>query len=177
MAKLDILTFPDPRLRRKAIPVARVDADTVRLVDDMLETMYAAPGIGLAAIQVNVPRRVVVIDVSESHDAPLCLINPEILSREGEEQMDEGCLSVPGFFETVKRAERVRVQALDREGKPFTLDADGLLAVCIQHEIDHLDGKLFVDHISMLKRQRIRRKLEKEQRHSASEPEQRRGVL
>ncbi|UHD15412.1 peptide deformylase [Thiocapsa bogorovii] len=177
MAKLDILTFPDPRLRRKAIPVARVDADIVRLVDDMLETMYAAPGIGLAAIQVNVPRRVVVIDVSENHDAPLCLINPEILSREGEEEMDEGCLSVPGFFETVKRAERVRVQALDREGQPFTLDADGLLAVCIQHEIDHLDGKLFVDHISMLKRQRIRRKLEKEQRHSASEPEQRRGVL
>ncbi|WP_296809673.1 peptide deformylase [Thiocapsa sp.] len=177
MAKLDILTFPDPRLRRKAIPVARVDADIVRLVDDMLETMYAAPGIGLAAIQVNVPRRVVVIDISENHDAPLCLINPEILSREGEEQMDEGCLSVPGFFEPVKRAERVRVRALDREGEPFTLDADGLLAVCIQHEIDHLDGKLFVDHISMLKRQRIRRKLEKEQRQAASEPEQRRGVL
>ncbi|SDW03007.1 peptide deformylase [Thiocapsa roseopersicina] len=177
MAKLDILTFPDPRLRRKATPVARVDADIVRLVDDMLETMYAAPGIGLAAIQVNVPRRVVVIDISENHDTPLCLINPEILSREGEEQMDEGCLSVPGFFEPVKRAERVRVQALDREGEPFTLDADGLLAVCIQHEIDHLDGKLFVDHISMLKRQRIRRKLEKEQRQAASEPEQRRGVL
>ncbi|QVL48601.1 MAG: peptide deformylase [Thiocapsa sp.] len=177
MAKLDILTFPDPRLRRKAIPVARVDADIVRLVDDMLETMYAAPGIGLAAIQVNVPRRVVVIDVSENHDTPLCLINPEILAREGEEQMDEGCLSVPGFFEPVKRAERVRVQALDREGEPFTLDADGLLAVCIQHEIDHLDGKLFVDHISMLKRQRIRRKLEKEQRQGASEPELRRGVL
>lgn len=177
MAKLDILTFPDPRLRRKAIPVARVDADIVRLVDDMLETMYAAPGIGLAAIQVNVPRRVVVIDVSDNHDTPLCLINPEILAREGEEQMDEGCLSVPGFFEPVKRAERVRVQALDREGEPFTLDADGLLAVCIQHEIDHLDGKLFVDHISMLKRQRIRRKLEKEQRQGASEPELRRGVL
>lgn len=177
MAKLDILTFPDPRLRRKAIPVARVDADIVRLVDDMLETMYAAPGIGLAAIQVNVPRRVVVIDVSDNHDTPLCLINPEILAREGEEQMDEGCLSVPGFFEPVKRAERVRVQALDREGESFTLDADGLLAVCIQHEIDHLDGKLFVDHISMLKRQRIRRKLEKEQRQGASEPELRRGVL
>ncbi|MFB1489568.1 MULTISPECIES: peptide deformylase [unclassified Thiocapsa] len=177
MANLDILTFPDPRLRRKAIPVARVDAAIVRLVDDMLETMYAAPGIGLAAIQVNVPRRVVVIDISENHDTPLCLINPEILSREGEEQMDEGCLSVPGFFETVKRAERVRVRALNREGEPFTLDADGLLAVCIQHEIDHLDGKLFVDHISMLKRQRIRRKLEKEQRQAANEPEQRRGVL
>jgi peptide deformylase len=170
MAKLDILTFPDPRLRRTALPVARVDGEIQRLVDDMLETMYEAPGIGLAAIQVNVPRRVVVIDVSETHDEPLCLINPMILSRDGEEQMDEGCLSVPGFFETVKRAERVRVEALDRHGKRFTLDADGLLAVCIQHEIDHLDGKLFVDHISMLKRQRIRRKLEKEQRQGTAKP-------
>jgi peptide deformylase len=177
MAKLDILTFPDPRLRRKAMPVVRVDEDTQRLVDDMLETMYAAPGIGLAAIQVNVPRRVVVIDVSENHDTPLCFINPVILTREGEEQMDEGCLSVPGFFETVKRAERVRVEALDRSGQPFTLDADGLLAVCIQHEIDHLDGKLFVDYISMLKRQRIRRKLEKELRQAEAEPVRRRGAL
>jgi peptide deformylase len=177
MAKLDILTFPDPRLRVKALAVSRVDADIQRLVDDMLETMYAAPGIGLAAIQVNVPRRVVVIDISETHDQPLCLINPVIVSRDGEEEMDEGCLSVPGFFETVKRAERVRVEALDRGGERFTLDADGLLAVCIQHEIDHLDGKLFVDHISMLKRQRIRRKLEKEQRQNATVPEKRRGVL
>lgn len=177
MAKLDILTFPDPRLRVKALPVSRVDADIQRLVDDMLETMYAAPGIGLAAIQVNVPRRVVVIDISETHDQPLCLINPVIVSRDGEEEMDEGCLSVPGFFETVKRAERVRVEALDRDGERFTLDADGLLAVCIQHEIDHLDGKLFVDHISMLKRQRIRRKLEKEQRQNATVPEKRRGAL
>jgi peptide deformylase len=177
MAKLDILTFPDPRLRVKALPVSRVDADIQRLVDDMLETMYAAPGIGLAAIQVNVPRRVVVIDISETHDQPLCLINPVIVSRDGEEEMDEGCLSVPGFFETVKRAERVRVEALDRDGERFTLDADGLLAVCIQHEIDHLDGKLFVDHISILKRQRIRRKLEKEQRQNATVPEKRRGAL
>ena len=177
MAKLDILTFPDPRLRVKALPVGSVDADIQCLVDDMLETMYAAPGIGLAAIQVNVPRRVVVIDISETHDQPLCLINPVIVSRDGEEEMDEGCLSVPGFFETVKRAERVRVEALDREGERFTLDADGLLAVCIQHEIDHLDGKLFVDHISMLKRQRIRRKLEKEQRQNATVPEKRRGAL
>jgi peptide deformylase len=177
MAKLDILTFPDPRLRVKALPVSRVDADIQCLVDDMLETMYAAPGIGLAAIQVNVPRRVVVIDISETHDQPLCLINPVIVSRDGEEEMDEGCLSVPGFFETVKRAERVRVEALDRDGERFTLDADGLLAVCIQHEIDHLDGKLFVDHISMLKRQRIRRKLEKEQRQNAAVPEKRRGAL
>jgi len=151
MAKLDILTFPDPRLRRTALPVARVDGEIQRLVDDMLETMYEAPGIGLAAIQFNVPRRVIVI-------------------------------SVPGFFETVKRAERVRVEALDRQGKCFTLDADGLLAVCIQHEIDHLDGKLFVDHISMLKRQRIRRKLEKEQRQGAAKQvadasEQRRSAI
>jgi len=141
-----------------------VDARVRRLVADMLETMYAAPGIGLAATQVDVPLRVVVIDISDEHNAPLCLINPEILEREGDEQMEEGCLSVPGFFETVTRAERVRVRALDREGQPFELDTDGLLAVCIQHEIDHLDGKLFVDYISSLKRQRIRRRLEKEQK-------------
>jgi peptide deformylase len=164
MALLHILTFPDARLRRTAEPVVRVDDQTRQLVDDMFETMYAAPGIGLAAIQVNVHKRVVVIDVSEDHSQPLCLINPEVLEREGDEEMDEGCLSVPGFFETVKRAERVRVRALSRDGDPFELDTDGLLAVCIQHEIDHLDGRLFVDHISSLKRQRIRKKLEKEQR-------------
>ncbi|MEA1050713.1 peptide deformylase [Lamprobacter modestohalophilus] len=164
MALLDILTFPDARLRRTAEPVAQVDDITRQLVDDMLETMYAAPGIGLAAIQVNVPKRVVVIDLSDDRSQPLCLINPELIEREGDEEMDEGCLSVPGFFETVKRAERVRVRALDRNGKPFELETDGLLAVCIQHEIDHLDGRLFVDHISSLKRQRIRKKLEKEQR-------------
>ncbi len=168
MALLDILTFPDARLRRTAEPVAQVDDSTRQLVSDMLETMYAAPGIGLAAIQVNVPKRVIVIDISEEHANPLCLINPEILEREGEEEMDEGCLSVPGYFETVKRAERVRVRALNPEGEPFELAADGLLAVCIQHEIDHLDGRLFVDHISSLKRQRIRKKLEKDQR--ASQP-------
>ncbi|MBK1722790.1 peptide deformylase [Thiocystis violacea] len=169
MPKLDILTFPDPRLRKKALPVDHVDDAIGRLVGDMLETMYAAPGIGLAANQVDVQRRVVVMDLSEGHDSPMVFINPKILWKEGTEQMDEGCLSVPGFFETVTRAERVRVQALDRDGKPFTLEADGLLAVCIQHEIDHLDGKLFVDHISMLKRQRIRRKLEKleKERHAA----------
>ncbi|NEX16182.1 MAG: peptide deformylase [Halochromatium sp.] len=164
MALLDILTFPDARLRRTAEPVTEVDDSTRQLVDDMLETMYAAPGIGLAAIQVNVPKRVVVIDVSEDHAQPLCLINPELLEREGVEEMDEGCLSVPGFFETVQRAERVRVRALNRDGESFELEADGLLAVCIQHEIDHLDGRLFVDHISSLKRQRIRKKLEKERR-------------
>ena len=164
MALLDILTFPDARLRRSAEPVTEVDDSMRQLVDDMLETMYAAPGIGLAAIQVNVPKRVIVIDISDDHSQPLCLINPELLQREGVEEMDEGCLSVPGFFETVKRAERVRVRALNRDGEPFELDTDGLLAVCIQHEIDHLDGRLFVDHISSLKRQRIRKKLEKEQR-------------
>ena len=167
MAKLPILTFPNPRLRNKAQPVREVDAGVRRLVDDMFETMYAASGIGLAAIQVDVPLRVVVTDISERHDSPLCLINPEILEREGNEQMEEGCLSVPGFFETVSRAERVRVRALDREGRPFEIATDGLLAVCIQHEIDHLDGKLFVDYISSLKRQRIRRRLEKEQRDQA----------
>mgnify|MGYP003574375504 CR=1 FL=1 len=164
MAKLDILTFPDARLRRCAEPVERVDDAIRQLVDDMLETMYAAPGIGLAAIQVDVAKRVVVIDTSDEKDQPMCLINPEILSRSGEEQMDEGCLSVPGFYEPVTRAEWIRVRALDREGEPFELEADGLLAVCIQHEIDHLDGKLFVDYISALKRQRIRHKLEKEHR-------------
>ena len=167
MALLDILTFPDARLRRAAEPVEVVDDGIRQLVDDMLETMYQAPGIGLAAIQVNVPKRVIVIDLSEDHSQPLCLINPTILERAGEEEMEEGCLSVPGFYETVTRAERVRVRALDRNGEAFELDTDGLLAVCIQHEIDHLDGRLFVDHISSLKRQRIRKKLEKEQRSAA----------
>jgi peptide deformylase len=173
MAKLPILTFPHPRLRNKAQPVREVDDRIRRLVDDMFETMYAAPGIGLAAIQVDVPLRVLVIDVSDKHDSPLCLINPEILEQEGEEQMEEGCLSVPGFFETVSRAERVRVRALDRDGRPFELATDGLPAVCIQHEIDHLDGKLFVDYLSSLKRQRIRRRLEKEQRDQTPAPPER----
>ena len=177
MAKLDILTFPDPRLRNQAKPVGSVDHRIRGILDDMLETMYAAPGIGLAAIQVNIPLRIVVIDVSETNDQPLCLINPEILERSGEEQMDEGCLSVPGFYEPVTRAERVRVRALDREGRPFELDTDGLLAVCIQHEIDHLDGKLFVDYVSALKRQRIRRKLEKEQRQAQTPAEHRRQAI
>jgi len=164
MAILDILRFPDPRLRRVAKPVQTVDADVRQLVDDMFETMYAAPGIGLAATQVDVAQRIVVIDVSDDNSQPLCLINPEILEKQGEEQMDEGCLSVPGVFETVTRADRVRVRALDRDGAPFELEVDGLLAVCIQHEIDHLDGKLFVDYLSSLKRQRIRKRLEKEGR-------------
>ncbi len=166
MSLLSILHFPDPRLRQKAAPVSQVDDTTRRLVDDMFETMYEAPGIGLAAVQVNIPQRIVVIDVSEDKDQPLCLINPELLASEGVEKTEEGCLSVPGIYEPVERAERIRVRALDREGKPFELEADGLLAVCIQHEIDHLDGKLFVDHLSALKRNRIRKKLEKQRLHT-----------
>lgn len=167
MARLNILHFPDPRLRKRALPVETVDESVRALVDDMLETMYAAPGIGLAATQVNVQKRVVVMDVSEEKNQPLVFINPMVLERTGETETDEGCLSVPGFYDTVRRAERVRVSALDRDGEPFELDASGLLAVCIQHEIDHLDGKLFVDYLSMLKRDRIRRKLEKQSRHEA----------
>jgi len=170
MAILDILHFPDPRLRNKAKPVSVVDERVRKLVDDMFETMYQAPGIGLAAIQVNAPLRVVTIDISEERNQPLTLINPEILEREGVEEMDEGCLSVPGIYEKVQRADRIRFRALDRDGNPYERDADGLLAVCIQHEIDHLDGKLFVDYLSNLKRQRIRKKLEKEARQAAPEP-------
>jgi peptide deformylase len=174
MAILDILHFPDPRLRNRAQPVTEVDEKLRRLVDDMFETMYAAPGIGLAATQVNEAKRVLVIDVSEDKSTPFCFINPEILERTGVEQMEEGCLSVPGVYERVSRAERVRVRALNREGEPFELEADGLLSVCIQHEIDHLDGKLFVDYLSNLKRQRIRKKLEKDQRqHREPEPDSR----
>ncbi len=164
MAILDILHFPDPRLRSHARPVASVDESVRRLVDDMLETMYDAPGIGLAAPQVNVSSRVIVIDVSEQRNEPRCFINPEIVETRGREEMEEGCLSVPGFYEPVQRAEWIRVRALGRDGRPFELQTDGLLAVCIQHEIDHLDGKLFVDYLSSLKRQRIRKKLEKSQR-------------
>jgi len=166
MALLNILHFPDPRLRTKAAPVSQVDERIRRLVDDMFETMYNAPGIGLAATQVNVHERVIVIDVSEEKDQPLVFINPEIITKEGVEQMDEGCLSVPGIYETVARAEKVTVRALNREGAAFELETDGLLAVCIQHEMDHLDGKLFVDYLSSLKRDRIRKKLEKAARQT-----------
>ena len=164
MALLNVLHFPDPRLRRKARPVDAVTDATRRLADDMLETMYAEHGIGLAAVQVNVAQRVVVIDLSEERDRPLVLINPEILEAAGEEEMDEGCLSVPGHTAPVRRSERVRVRALDRDGKAFVLDADGLLAVCIQHELDHLNGKLFVDYLSPLKRERIAEQLRKQAR-------------
>ena len=169
MALLEILHFPDPRLRNIAQPVQTVDDGIRQLLDDMLDTMYAAPGIGLAATQLNIDKRVVVIDVSEEKDQPLCLINPEILELEGVEEMEEGCLSVPGVYEMVQRADQVRLRALDRNGQSFEMQAGGLLAVCIQHEIDHLDGKLFVDYLSQLKRTRIRKKLEKEQRQSVAE--------
>ncbi len=158
MALLPILHYPDPRLRNRAEPVEHVD-DTVRkLIDDMFETMYAAPGIGLAAIQVNAPVRVITLDVSDDKSEPLALVNPELVDLDGEVETEEGCLSVPGVYDVVSRAERIRVRALDRDGEPFELEADDLLAVCIQHEIDHLDGKLFVDHLSRLKRERIRKK-------------------
>lgn len=164
MAILDILEFPDPRLRTKAKPVTKVDDKIRKLTDDMLETMYEAPGIGLAATQVNVHQRIVVIDVSEEKDQPLVLINPEYEVISGEQDFDEGCLSVPGYYETVTRAETIRLKALNREGEPFEMECNGILSVCIQHELDHLDGKLFVDHISKLKRERIRKKLVKEQK-------------
>jgi len=165
MAQLEILHFPDPRLRTVAKPVPVVDDALRRLIDDMFETMYAAPGIGLAATQVNVHQRLIVIDISEEKDQPLVLINPEIIVRDGVEEMDEGCLSVPGVYEKVQRANSVTVRALDRDGQSFELAAEGLLAVCIQHEIDHLDGKLFVDYLSGMKRQRIRKKMEKARKH------------
>jgi len=166
MAKLTILEYPDPRLRTKAAPVERVDAGLVQVIADMFETMYAAPGIGLAATQVDFHRRVVVVDVSEDKSKPLVFINPEIIERSGSLEIEEGCLSVPGVFDTpTARSEKVRVRALGRDGKPFELEADGLLAICIQHELDHLDGKLFVDYLSELKRTRIRKKLEKEKRN------------
>jgi len=158
---LTILEFPDKRLRTVAKPVENVD-DTIRkLVDDMLETMYEAKGVGLAATQVNVHKRVIVIDTSEDKDAPLCLINPEIIEKDGVEESEEGCLSVPGFYEKVQRAEHIKVRALNKDGETFELEAKELLAVCIQHEMDHLQGKLFVDYLSPLKRKRIKEKLEK----------------
>jgi peptide deformylase len=171
MARLPILEFPDPRLRTRAQPVEHVDASVRKLIDDMFETMYAAPGIGLAATQVNVHKRVLVIDVSESRKEKLALINPEIIARDGIEETEEGCLSVPGIYDKVTRANDVRVRALNRDGKQIEFEAQGLLAVCIQHEIDHLDGKLFVDYLSELKRTRIRKKLEKERKErGAADP-------
>ena len=169
MALLKILEFPDPLLRIKATPVEAVDDALRSLIDDMFETMYAAPGIGLAATQVDVHKRFLVADVSDDQSAPIALINPEITKKNGVEVMQEGCLSVPGYYEDVERAETITVSYLDRNGEAQTLDADGLLAVCIQHEIDHLDGKLFVDYLSQMKRQRIRKRLERDRRHQQAE--------
>ncbi|MBM4195688.1 MAG: peptide deformylase [Gammaproteobacteria bacterium] len=177
MALLKILEYPDPRLRSRARPVAVVDDRLRQLARDMLETMYAAPGVGLAATQVDVHERLIVMDVSDDRSAPLVLINPEILSRDGLEAGEEGCLSVPGYTESVERAARIRVRALNDQGKPFEFDADGLLAVCVQHELDHLEGKLFIDHLSELKRQRIRKKLEKTARREAEKPAARRAPV
>jgi peptide deformylase len=166
MAILHILHYPDPRLRIRAEPVEQVDDEVRQLVDDMLETMYDAPGIGLAAPQVSVSKRLIVIDISETRDAPVCLINPVILAREGSEVMEEGCLSVPGIYDTVERAAAIRVHAVGRDGASYEMEADGLLAVCIQHEMDHLEGKLFVDYLTEMKRQRIKKKLEKYRRRT-----------
>ncbi len=164
MAIRTILHYPDPRLRQVAKPVATVDDEIRRLVDDMAETMYAAPGIGLAAVQINVALRVVTIDLSETRNALQVFINPEIIEREGKQVFEEGCLSVPGIYDEVERAKHIRMRALDRDGQAFELEAVGLLATCIQHEIDHLDGKVFVDYLSRLKQNRIRKKIEKQER-------------
>ncbi|MDH3646522.1 MAG: peptide deformylase [Gammaproteobacteria bacterium] len=165
MNKLTILEFPDPRLRTRAKPIEEVDAGLRALIEAMFETMYEAPGIGLAATQVDVHKRLLVTDVSPGRDEPLCLINPEITERDGVIVTEEGCLSVPDIFAKVERSEHIRVRALGGDGQPLDMEANGLLAVCIQHEMDHLEGKLFVDYLSELKRQRIRKQLEKARRH------------
>ncbi|MBU0654368.1 MAG: peptide deformylase [Gammaproteobacteria bacterium] len=167
MARLNILHHPDPRLRKKAAPVEAVDAQIRQIVDDMFETMYAAQGIGLAATQANIHQRIITIDVAEKGNEPLCLINPEIIQQEGSVEHEEGCLSVPDYYDKVTRAERIRVRAIDRDGNTYEKDADGLLAVCIQHEMDHLEGKLFVDYLSSLKQQRVRKKMEKWEKEHA----------
>ncbi|HOX71711.1 MAG TPA: peptide deformylase [Dokdonella sp.] len=166
MSLLPILEFPDPRLRTKALPVTKFDAALKKLADDMLQTMYEAPGIGLAASQVDRHIQMLVLDVSEEKNAPMIIVNPRIVEREGSETCQEGCLSVPGIFADVDRAERIRIAAQDVKGMPIELAADGLLAVCIQHEMDHLVGKLFVDYLSPLKREMVRKKLEKQRRHA-----------
>ncbi len=166
MTVLNILEFPDPRLRTVAKPVTQFDSELGQLIDDMFETMYEAPGIGLAATQVNIHRRVVVMDISEEQNDPLILINPIVTVLQDDTlPYDEGCLSVPGFYETIERPANITVKAQDRDGQEYTIEPDGLLATCIQHELDHLEGKLFVDYVSPIKRQRIRKKLEKNQRN------------
>ncbi len=167
MAQLNILHHPDARLRKKAAPVETVDANIRQIVDDMFETMYAAHGIGLAATQVNIHQRIIAIDISEKGNEPLCLINPEIIQQEGSVEHEEGCLSVPDYYDKVARAEHIRVRAIDRDGNTYEKDADGLLAICIQHEMDHLQGKLFVDYLSSLKQQRVRKKMEKWEKEHA----------
>lgn len=167
MAILEILEFPDPRLRTVATPVERVDDALRQVIDDMFETMYTAPGIGLAATQVNLHKRLLVMDISEEKNQPLVLINPIFEPLGGEQEYNEGCLSVPGYYDNVTRHDRIRVQALDRLGEPFELEADGLLSVCIQHEMDHLEGTLFVDYLSRLKRERVKARLEKERTRRA----------
>ena len=166
MALLPILRYPDPRLHKVATKVIQVDDNIHKLIKDMAETMYAAPGVGLAATQVDIHKRVIVVDISETHDQLKVLINPEILAASGEADCEEGCLSVPGIYEKVRRAERIQVRAQDPEGRPFNLDADGLLAVCIQHEMDHLEGRVFVEHLSRLKQQRILARLKKQERQA-----------
>ena len=168
MAIRTILEFPDPRLRTRAQPVTEFNEELGRVIDDMFETMYAAPGIGLAATQVDFHKRLIVIDVSEAHNEPVVLINPEILSREGVAETEEGCLSVPGIFDEVKRAAKIRVRAQDRTGAVWERDLEGVLALCVQHEMDHLEGKLFVDYLSDLKRERIRKKLDKDRKEKAT---------
>ena len=177
MSLLNILEFPDPRLRTVAKPVTDVDDEVRELVSNMFDTMYAAPGIGLAATQVDVHRQILVTDVSENRDQPYCLINPEIISGDGVTVTEEGCLSVPGIYAKVERFERITVKALNEQGEAFTLDADGMLAICIQHEMDHLKGKLFVDYLSELKRRRIRKRLEKERRFRAADDAARATVI
>jgi len=164
MALLQILEYPDPRLRKVAAPVPAVTPEIQRLIRDMGETMYAAPGIGLAATQVDVHKRIVVIDISEARDDLRVFVNPEIVATDGEAECEEGCLSVPGYYDRVRRAAWVKVRAQDAQGQPFELQADGMLAVCIQHETEHLEGKIFVDHLSALKRARLAAKLRKKQR-------------
>lgn len=177
MAILHILRYPDPRLRQVAAPVASVDDRIRQIIKDMADTMYAAPGIGLAATQLDIHLRIIVIDLSETRDQLQVFINPELLAASGEIESEEGCLSVPGIFEKVRRAERVTVRALDAEGRAFTLEAQGLLAVCIQHEMDHLEGKVFVDRLSRLKQQRIRAKLKKRARSAVAAQAPSRPVL
>jgi peptide deformylase len=170
MALLPILHYPDPRLHTIAKPVAVVDERIRKLIKDMAETMYAAPGVGLAATQVDIHERLLIIDISDARDDLKVFVNPEILEKSGDAETEEGCLSVPGIYDKVRRAERVKVRALDRHGEPYTLEAEGLLAVCIQHEIDHLEGKVFVEYLSRLKQQRIAARLKKQQRTAMELP-------